>query len=449
MAPVLAFQRRPERWSPPVSWSLVEESLDEGEFLWSWREAALDAHDETPGGVEQRIEERLQGAIEGLCVPGPSEIDRLLRLLAPALGRGEPAIVAVAAHALLAGATAEGFDCFAAAFWSASGARLESLRRGLELIPAAAPYLGLIAPSRQAPDGARAAFLEACAFRGLPIEPHVGELVTSASAELQRAAARLLRHAPRTVADDHLTRAFGCADVRAREIAVESGLVLGLPEAWRIGRALALADVRGSGALLPALAMLGTAADHDSVLRMLGRPARQRDAIWALGFGGRRSGADACLDLLAQQRHVGLAVEAFCAITGLDLAAAGLIAARAGEHDDDDDAPPFEHDDLDAALVSRAEERLPEPDVSGLIRWWNGNRARFDPAVRYLGGQPTSLQRLAGALAGGPMRRRAPIAFELAVRTRGRLQIQTRAFLGEQRQRLAVNRSMPGGACCS
>ena len=212
-----------------MSWSLVEESLDEAEFLWSWREAAHGAHDETPDGVEQRIEDRLQGAIEGLCVPGPSEIDRLLRLLAPALDRGEPAIVAVAAHALLAGGTGEGFDCFAAAFWGASGARLESLRRGLELIPAAAPYLGLIAASRHATENARAAFLEACAFRGLPIEPYVGELVTSTNVELQRAAARLLRHAPRTVADEHLTCAFGCADVRAREIAVESGLVLGLP----------------------------------------------------------------------------------------------------------------------------------------------------------------------------------------------------------------------------
>jgi uncharacterized protein (TIGR02270 family) len=451
MAAVLAFQRRPERWSPPVSWSLVEESLDEAEFLWSWREAALDAHDETPDGVEQRIEDRLQGAIEGLCVPGPSEIDRLLRLLAPALDRGEPAIVAVAAHALLAGGTGEGFDCVAAAFWGASGARLESLRRGLELIPAAAPYLGLIAPSRQAAEDARAAFLEACAFRGLPIEPHVGELVTSTSVELQRAAARLLRHTPRPVADEHLTYMFGCADMRARELAIESGLVLGLPEAWRVGRALAHADVSGSAALLPALAMLGTAADHDGVLRLLGRSSRQREAIWALGFGGRRSGADACLDLLAQQRHVGLAAEAFCAISGLDLASAGLIAARAGE--DDDDAPPFENDDLDAGLVPRAEEHLPEPDVSGVIRWWNGNRARFDPGVRYLGGQPTSLQRLAGALAGGPMRRRAPIAFELAVRTRGRVQIQTRAFLGEQRRRLTMfagtNTGTSGGPCCS
>ncbi len=443
MPRVLAFERRPEHWSAPVSWSLVEESLDEAEFLWSWREAALDAHDETPDGVDQRIEDRLLGAIEGLCVPGPSQIDRLLRLLAPALERGEPAIVAVAAHALLAGGTGEGFDCFAAAFWNASGARLESLRRGLELVPLAAPYLGLLAQSREAKAPARAAFLDACAFRALPIEPHVGELVTSESAELQRAAARLLRHAPRAVAGDELSRALGCVDRRARELAVESGLILGLPEAWRAGRALALADVSGSAAALTAVAMLGTAAEHDGVVQLLGRPSRQREAIWALGFGGRRSGADACVDLLAQQQHVGFAAEAFCAITGLDLAGAGLRAARV---DDGDGEPPlFEDDDLDAVLVPRAEDRLPEPDVSGVIRWWNQNRARFEPGVRYLGGRPTSLTRLVDALAAGPMRRRAPIAFELAVRTHGCLQVETRAFIAEQRRQLAAS----GGPCCS
>jgi uncharacterized protein (TIGR02270 family) len=250
------------------------------------------------------------------------------------------------------------------------------------------------------------------------------------------------------VAAEPLGRALGVADGRARELAVESGLILGLPEAWRVGRSLALADVSGSGALLPALAMLGTPAEHDRVLQLLGRASRQRDAIWALGFAGRRSGADACVDLLAQQRHVRLAAESFCAITGLDLAGAGLVAPRAlaGE---DDEPPLFEDDDLDAALVPRADERLPEPEVSGVIRWWNANRARFDPGVRYLGGQPTSLQRLAGALAGGPMRRRAPIAFELAVRTHGCLQIEPRAFISDQLRQLAAFAGTSGGPCCS
>ena len=178
------------------------------------RGAAQGAHDETPDGVEQRID-WLQGAIEGLCVPGPSEINlgccacwrrRWIAASRPSwrwprtrCSRAEPRKASTASRPRS----------------GPSGARLESLRRGLELIPAAAPYLGLIAASRHATENARAAFLEACAFRGLPIEPHVGELVTSTNVELQRAAAGLLRYAPRTVADEHLTCAFGCADPRA------------------------------------------------------------------------------------------------------------------------------------------------------------------------------------------------------------------------------------------
>jgi uncharacterized protein (TIGR02270 family) len=123
------------------------------------------------------------------------------------------------------------------------------------------------------------------------------------------------------------------------------------------------------------------------------------------------------------------------AITGLDLASAGLTEPRPAPREEDE-PPLFEDEDLDAALVPRAEERLPAPDAPGLIRWWNQNRGRFDPDVRYLGGRPTTLRLLVDALADGPMRRRRPVALELAVRTRGQLQIETRAFIAEQRRRL-------------
>jgi hypothetical protein len=192
----LAFEPRRDP-QPLVSWALVEESLDEAEFLWSQREAALVAPDETPDQVESRLEERLLGAIDGicvgLCVAGAAGIDPLLDLLVPALESDQPSMVAVAGHALLAGGTTEGRDCFTDAFTRASGQGLEALRRGLELIDVAAPYLDLVTLSRGAPDPVRAAFLDACAFRGLPLEPGVGPLVASASPELQRAAARLCR----------------------------------------------------------------------------------------------------------------------------------------------------------------------------------------------------------------------------------------------------------------
>ncbi len=418
-----------------VSWGIVEESLSEGEFLWTRREAAFEAADQTPDEVEERIEERLLGAIEGLCVPGADAVDRLL---APALNGDDPSTIAVVAHALLAGGTGEGADCFADAFARASGARLEALRRGLELIALPGPYLGLVAASRAGPEPVRAAFLDACAFRGLPLETGVGELAASASPALQRAAARLLRHAPRAIIDAWLPRALNGADPEACEAAVETGLIVGHREAWARCRELAVGqgrgevrgqvrgDVRGEGRgagsarLLLPLAMSGSPGNHDLVLRLLDRPARQREAIWALGFGGRRSGADACIDLLAREQHAPLATEAFCAITGLDLARAALVAP----------APPEPED-----VVPSAEARLPQPDIAGVIRWWNRNRSRFETGTRYLAGRPIRVTVLVDAVAQGPMRRRPPIAFELAMRTQGRVQIEPRAFIAEQRRR--------------
>ena len=134
----LAFPHRRDP-GPLVSWALVEESLDEAEFLWSQREAALVAPDETPDQVESRIEERLLGAIEGLCVglsvgrgvAGGAGVDRLLDLLALALESDQPSMVAVAGHALLAGGTTEGRDRFTDAFTRASGEGLEADRKSV------------------------------------------------------------------------------------------------------------------------------------------------------------------------------------------------------------------------------------------------------------------------------------------------------------------------------
>ena len=422
--------------APPVLWSVVEESLDEADFLWRRREAALAAHDQTPAGVEFRIEERLLGAIEGLCVPGDAAVDRLL---APALEAGEPSMVAVAAQALAVGETAAGIDCLTAAFLRASGARLQALRRGLELTPLAGPYLRLAASTNDAPDAVRAAFLEACAFRGLPLEPRLGERLTSASPELQRAAARLLRHAPPAMRSEWLPHALELVDRRAREAAVETALIVGARSAWGACRELAVADINPSGAMLLPLAMVGTAHDHQLALAALAQGARRREALWAIGFGGRRAGADACVDLLAQEvdaREVRLAAESFCAITGLDLRDAGLAASAPAS--ESDEPPAFEDEDLDADLVPREEDRLPVPDVSGLIRWWNRNRSRFDADARYLRGCPVGVGPLVDALAKGPMRRRRPLAFELAVRTQGRVQLETGALIADQRRCLAT-----------
>jgi uncharacterized protein (TIGR02270 family) len=420
-----------------VFWDIVEESFDEAEFLWGRRDAALEAHDRTLAQVEIWIEERLLGALEGLCVAGPAAVDRML---APTLEGDDCSRIAASAYALLSGGTAEGAEAFTSAFIHAAGTKLAALRRGLELVADGRVHLALAASVKGSSPAVHAAFLDACAFRGLAVSPDFGNLLASASADIQKAAARLLRFAPAPVQREWLARALNLKDRAAHEVAVETGLVAGFPGTWALCCDLAGAQIWGSAAMLLLAAMLGSERDHKMVLAALATEGLQRDAIWALGLGGRRSGADACVELLAQDRHVKLAAEAFCAITGLDLSAAGLVAPPVPEADE---PIAFEQEDLDADLEPRPEELLPTPDVGGVIRWWNQQRPHFDGDSRYMGGRPASFDLLYGTLVNGPMRRRHAAAVEMAIRTEGRIQVQTRALVPTQRRQMAAFAGLP------
>jgi uncharacterized protein (TIGR02270 family) len=422
---------------PLVSWSIVEECLDEAEFLWQRRDGKLLAHDWTLSDLESWVERRLLGALEGLVAPGAASLDRVL---GPGLASDETTRVAVSAYALLTSGVPAGLELFRAAFLAATDARLAALGRGLELVPAA---LDALAPSvRGAPPPVLAAWLDACAFQQRPTGYDLGEWLGSRETVLQRAGARLLRFADPGTRQSWYAPAVGLADPEARALAVESLLIAGLPQAKPACRELAAADLPGNAGMLLLLAMLGTPEEHEVVLAALGSAARQEAAIWALGFGGRRAGADACLELVAQGHHEKLAAEAFCAITGLDLQAAGLTAPPPPEADE---PIPLEQENLDAKLVPEPEELLPAPDVGGVIEWWKQHRGQFADRVRYLGGRPSTPELLHDRLLDGPLRRRQAWALELAAATRGRLQVESRAFAAEQTRQLASFAALPRG----
>jgi uncharacterized protein (TIGR02270 family) len=253
------------------------------------------------------------------------------------------------------------------------------------------------------------------------------------------------------LARDWGTRALGLGHRAVAEAAVETGLIVGCPGAWERCQELATSDIPGSAPLLLLVAILGSPREQKILLDALARKDRRRDVLWALGFGGRRAGADACIELMARDEVAGVAGEAFCAITGLDLKVAGLVVAapeRRGSADDDDHQDDRDDDDddeerADVASEPRAEDQLPLPDVAGLRRWWDRERAGFDPEARYIGGRRATFAVLHDALANGPMRRRHALALELAIRTEGRLQVQTRAFVPDQRRRLAAFAALP------
>src|SRR5262245_29573732 len=92
---------------PQPRWDILEEHLDEAEFLWGMWEHALRAPNYDLDEVARGPEERLLAHLDGLVAGGPAVAPRLL---VPALDAREPHRVAAAAAALLASPGEAGVD---------------------------------------------------------------------------------------------------------------------------------------------------------------------------------------------------------------------------------------------------------------------------------------------------------------------------------------------------
>jgi hypothetical protein len=251
--------------------------------------------------------------------------------------------------------------------------------------------------------------------------------VASGAPELARAALRAARRFPALLEAASLRRAFLSEDEPTRNTAMETGLVLGLPEAWRACEHAITSSSDGWGSVAQVWALGASGLDLGPLLHALENPTSQRAALWALGFSGRLAAADALLAPMRDARLAPLAAEAFSAITGLPLGP-GFI--KPPEDRDEDSAGP----DAD----------LPQPDAERIEQWWTEARPRFKASERYLAGSPWSPERLLQALEHGPMRRRPLLALELAIRTGGRSQLGTALLTTRQRQDLARLRSTLG-----
>jgi uncharacterized protein (TIGR02270 family) len=440
---------------PTVFWDIVEESLDEAEFLWGRWESALVAADQRLADVSTWTEERLLGSIEGLVVAGEAGI---ARVLAPALASDEIHRVTAAAHALIAGSFPASVEVFASAFRAASPETRTAMRRGLELAAADRGTDTILAHLfTGASDELKVAVLDAASFADQFWPRDLEACLRSELAGLQRAAARQLACAPSTVQARWIDHALTRLGPSGRAAAVETAMRVGHPAALDACRELAAeptapgdptsptaptaptAPTSFGGDMLMLLATMGTAADHQLVIEALGQADRRRAALWSLGFAGRRAGAAACIDLLAQGVEPRLGAETFAAITGVDLAAEGLVVPAAPASDG-----PAEPDDDDGDVPrEEAEDAPPEPHIPGLISWWARHQTRFDDRSRYVAGQPMTFGLLQERLEQGPMRRRGPIAMELSIRTGGRYRVRTSDFTRRQRRQMAGFRTLP------
>lgn len=412
--------------TPRLNMSVVEECLDEAEFLWGARTRALDAHDQDMDRVSEWSEARLLGALDGVVLAG----DAAVGLLVPALKDGPPARTSVAAYALAALHTQPAVEALIAAL--SEGVDVPAIRAGLELAVSDL-LLQRLLPAAARSHEVLALLTDLRAAAGAGTGDKIPALWGTAHDGVRAATVRLCRHAPRPLAINVVATALAVEYPEIRIEAIELGLVHGMRDAWQAALELLAHPRPGFDRAAVAVAVLGDSRDHHRLTPLFEHPDWGRDALFAAGFAGTSATADALLAAMKNGILPGVAAESFCAITGLDLQREKMVAPEPSPGD----APiAFEDDDLDADLVPTADDDLPIPDVEAVARWWADRRRHFSPEKRYVGGQSWSLSVLHERLCTGPMRRRHGWAFEMAMHTQGECRVQTRALMSTQKHQL-------------
>lgn len=135
------------------------------------------------------------------------------------------------------------------------------------------------------------------------------------------------------------------------------------------------------------------------------------------------------IEQMANPELARVAGESFSMITGIDIAYEDLE----GEWPEGFEAGPTENpEDEDVAMDADEDLAWPEP---GLISvWWQENNKRFRPGVRYLCGQPITIEQCQKVLSEGYQRQRRAAALELALLQPGQplFNISAPGFLQQQ-----------------
>jgi uncharacterized protein (TIGR02270 family) len=419
-------------------WDLVEQSLEEAAFFWKRWEADLESLTRSLDEVWSWTEDRLQGALDGVRVAG----DRVVEVTEAALRSKDQALITAATHVLAAQTPTRAREALAIAVRNCSGAALRAMTRGMETAALDGSFAPVTAVLASAGPEHSAALCRIKRFRRVSPGKEVTDALQSGNPQLQADALRSLTYvAEQSLAARHIAWGLKSDAGEVRRAAIETGIRLRDPAAWQA--AVQLAEERNAACaqLLPALAALGSPEEQQLVIRALREPALQQAGLFALAYIGTPEVVEICLTGMRDEKLARCAGEAYCAITGAELARDGLTAPEAAESPS---PPAFEDDPLDANLVPAAAEQWPLPDLTAVRRHWQGVQREFAQGVRHWRGLPASTEVLLAAIERGPMLRRDDLAHELAVRSGGKYDLETRAFARSQRTMMQAGRTRAG-----
>jgi uncharacterized protein (TIGR02270 family) len=410
---------------PPIKMDVLTEHFREAAFLWSQWERALRSTDFDLSEAAA-LEERLLAHLDGLVLGGELVASELLL---PALETDEAEQISAAAFALLDANREREREEALAVFDEGDALQRDAVGRALGLCEQEGLEAALRKRLTADEVAVRVAAYQVLAFRGAaPAETRVEWLYRDEATQVI-AALEDPRPLPQDIVQTVLPQLLVDPRPGVRAAAITSGLISGARAAWRACRKVAEEGGEGRSQCLMALALGGEVQDTEWLVGLLSQEKLRAEVLWALGFTGQCLAAEACLDWMEEEAVAPLAGEAFSAITGLKLEGKYRKPPPAKE----EGLIPLEEEELDASLVPGPEASLPLPRPGAVEGWWLKAGKDFERGARYVRGKKVGgAGEFVEALRHEPMRRQPVHALELAIRSRGALGLQPRAFTRRQ-----------------
>jgi uncharacterized protein (TIGR02270 family) len=407
-----------------VLWDVVEEHLDESEFLLAQWAQAMDSPVQTMATLQSSIERRLLGHLDGLASNSPAVADRIL---APLFLQPEAAATDRLVAACLAALALGRFDLIDHALRREDRHLVAAFLRSFELTPTSLESWVHELRNREPGSPARALSLKLAAAAGVAMPNLLLEL-QSEDPEEAAMAARAARWAPAQLHLPALEYMLTHPDPRVEEEALVACLVHGSRVAFQHCWRRVQDPQRANELSMLLLALFGDARAHAALTALLPSTQHRSAALFALGYSGRADSIPLLLQYAAspEPEVQARAIEALQVLTGWELpTGASEIEREGADGVGEQDAP----DTNEAA-------NAPAPGIQALTDWCRTRVGSLDPKQRLLLGEPWTAMQALRALDILPLPRRHAIALWLLVRTGGAIRIDTRTFMRTQKKQM-------------
>ena len=403
-----------------ILWDVVEEHLDESEFLVEMWDVARSSGSYTLEELGNGPEARLLAHIDGLVVNGPVALDKVVW---PILEEGaELHRMTAACLTLLEAGQDRVFDALDAE------EPPEQLGPGMSLAVSlcAHPKLGDWVRARlpKAEGLQLTVLLEACAYHGLDPGAAIDKGLMHEDAHVHQAALRAAAYGDRRRLLAAVESRLQHAEPLVQAAALETALLWNSRSAWQLVMHLALQSPEPGRSIMTWMACFGDDRHAEALVKRLEEEALRHDTIWALGFSGRVPAVDACMKLLDHEDETTcrLAGEAVACILGLDPDDEKLWQEDSTEEPEEEiegDAPEEDDDDLDTELVESPDNEPPLPNAEAIREYWAQARGQFAPSERRLLGKSVGREGPGWTLSQLSCRRVDVIAREVVARSQG------------------------------